>query len=94
MENIDYLNHFPVAFKTVNSFSNRLYNSSKMLERFIWMIFFTFILRGLAKNFSSKGNAASSGMGMGPDAGVLRSKAKKFTLESDIKVGDIKEDQI
>lgn len=83
------MNQFPVGYRTLHSFTNRLQNTSVLLQRFMWFIFFTFMIRSLLKNFTSKGakDLGSGGLGgFGQDSGMLSSKAKKFTVESNIKV--------
>lgn len=84
MEKINDRNQFPVAVKTLHSFTNRLENTSKLAQQIIWFVFFTFMIRSLLKSFLQKGG--NGGMGLGPESGMLKSKAKKFTLESNIKV--------
>lgn len=89
LDEIDDLNQFPVASRTLHSFTNRLENTSHLLQKFIWFVFFTFMIRSLLKNFIRKGSkdAGIDGLGgLGPDTSMLQSKAKKFTAESNIKV--------
>ena len=87
MDSITHVNQFPVSQRTLHSFTNRLERTSYLIERIIWLVFFTFMIRSLLKNFIGKGSKDTGGLGgFGPDTGMLRSKAKKFTLESNIKV--------
>lgn len=89
MDEIGDLDQFPVGSRTLHSFTNRLQNTSKLLQRLMWFIFFTFMIRSLLKNFIGKGakDFGSNGMGgFNPESGMLKSKAKKFTVESNIKV--------
>lgn len=86
MEKINHKDQFPVAIKTMHSFTNRLENTSKLAQQIIWFIFFTFMIRSLLKSFLKKGGSGGAGMGLGPESGMLKSKAKKFTLESNIQV--------
>ena len=89
MKELSDKDQFSVGSKTLHSFTNRLDNTSKLVQQIIWFTFFTFMLRSMIKNFLRRGGSSSSSGdlgGLGPESGILKSKAKKFTLESNIKV--------
>ena len=94
MKEMADISQFSTAYKTLNSFTNRILNSSMILQQCIWLIFFTFMLRSLLKNIMRKDTGKlGGGLGdMGGQSGLLKSNAKKFSMESNIKVDSPKRD--